>query len=467
MNQNADKFRVGVIPVMIDLYNRLAPAVRSSYQKFSDEVAGKLGNRELAVESGPVASHEKDIRAACKKYEKAGVDLLVVSHVSYCESGKILPALLDSALPVVLWPGQPMSELEPRRYNSETVMLNHGVHGAQDLASMLRRRKRPYGIIHGHWSEPGFKKEILEWARAGRVLRAMKGSNPVMVGGHFDQMLDLQMEGSAFLKEFGVTGREITTKEFLKFVKSVGEKEIKEKTEQYRSVFEMAKGVGEELLRQTARHEVGLRKVLDKYKSKAVGINFLSLCNDRTVGDGLHVAASMLEAERVGYGGEGDWVTAMLVRGLQSAEPATSFTEIFSVGYKDGRLVLRHWGEGNLSMARSKPILRASQFNDTVSTEFAVTDFEFMPGRATIVNLNVTPEGRGQLMTIQGEIVKDHLPAVDGPRGIFKPKCSDIRDLLTQYAYQGGSHHLAMVRGEAEEMIDRVARLSGWAHVSI
>ncbi len=460
--KNDTRIRVGIIPVMIDLYNRLIPGSIPQYKAFTDRLA-----RELDVECSPIVSTASQVRAAVKRFEKERIELLVVSHISYCESGELLPAMLETKLPILLWPAQSMPELQPKKYDYETVLLNHGVHGTQDLANMLRRRNRPVGILHGHFKEKEFRQSFGEWARAGRAVRSMQTSNPVMVGGHFAGMLDLQMEGEKYLKEFGVSGREISTKEYLKFVKAVSVKEIKEKVNQYRSVFNIGKDVSEGLLEKSARHEIGLRKVLAKYQSKAVGVNFLSLCNDRRVGDGLHVAASMLEAEGIGYGGEGDWVTAMLVRGLCSVEPETSFTEIFSVGYKDGRLVLRHWGEGNMAMGRCKPIMRASKFEDSVTAEFAVTDFEFRPGRATIVNLNVTPEGRGQLITVGGQIVKDRLPAVDGPRGIFKPKCSDIRELLTQYAYNGGSHHLAVVSGDAEDLVERVARLNGWKHVRL
>jgi len=154
------------------------------------------------------------------------------------------------------------------------------------------------------------------------------------------------------------------------------------------------------------------------------------------------------------------------VRGLLAVEPRSTFTEIFSVGYKDQRLVLRHWGEGNIGMARKKPILRRSSFSDRAKAEFAVMDFEFLPGGATLVNLTVTAEGEGRLMAVLGKVVTEHLPAVDGPRGIFKPMRNDIRYLLDGYACRGGSHHLGLIVGDQRNLLDRVKRLTGWNWMS-
>jgi L-arabinose isomerase len=211
---------------------------------------------------------------------------------------------------------------------------------------------------------------------------------------------------------------------------------------------------------------VALRALLEHADSRACGLNFLELCNDEHVADGLHVAASMLMSEGLGYAGEGDWVTAVLVRGMQEGFGIASFSEVFSIGYDDNRLLLKHWGEGNFAMARAKPRLLASKFTDRQTAEFAIVDFEFEPGPAMLVNLNSTAEGRGQLVSIRGRIDEDPLPQIDGPRAVFKPDRDNVSDLLTDYAYAGGSHHLALVKGAPVDVLEKVCRLAGWVYRS-
>jgi L-arabinose isomerase len=216
----------------------------------------------------------------------------------------------------------------------------------------------------------------------------------------------------------------------------------------------------------TAKKEAALRSLMAERKSTACAINFLELCNHKRISDAMHIAASRLMEEGFGYAGEGDWVTAAFVYAMQQAFGTASFTEMFSVGYADNRIVLRHWGEGNFAMSRHKPKMCLSSLNDRHTAEFAIADFEFEPGFVSLVNLNCTGDGDGQMISIHGTITDDHLPNSSGPRAIFKPD-REVRDLLTEYAYAGGSHHLALVSPDAPLLLEKISRLTGWHYKSL
>jgi len=374
---------------------------------------------------------------------------------------------MQTKLPILLWPAQPMQELIADQYNDDAVNLNHGVHGTQDLANVLRRCRRPHAVIHGHASQPAFHAELNEWIAAAHTLETMRGSHPLMVGDHFTDMLDLQIDDARFIQTLGVSAHAVANDDLARTAASVSSADLATSIDRIRDTFILHDTVSPDLLERSARFERALAAILARESSRAVGINFLSLCNDPAIGDGLHLAACMKMAEGIGYGGEGDWITAMLGAGLESATRSTSFSEIFSVGYADNRLVVRHWGEGNPRLAREKPILRRSTFTDHHSCDFVVADFEFLPGPATLVNLNATPDGAGQLIAFTGAIDDEHLSAVGGPRCIFRPAVRDIRDALTAYDRAGGSHHLILITGHRAALIARIAQLAGWTFTEI
>jgi L-arabinose isomerase len=293
----------------------------------------------------------------------------------------------------------------------------------------------------------------------------MKESNPLQIGGHFENMLDLQIGSEEFIAQLGITCNKVSTEEFADALSSLENTQIEQRIKVYRSTFDVSDDIDENLLRKTARNEVVLRSLMKKYKSSAVGLNFLQLCNNENISDPLHVAGSILMGEGKGYAGEGDWVTAAFVYAMQNIFGIASFSEIFSVGYADNRLVLKHWGEGNIAMSRGKPKLLSSELTDIIKAEFTIVDFEFEPGQITLLNLNSTPDGRGQIITISGEITKDNLPKTGGPRAVFKPDCEDVRELLTDYAYNGGSHHFALVNGDGADLAEKICSLAGWNHI--
>ena len=463
VTSQTETLRIGMVLPVADLYRRLWSDIDDALERLGGRVAGSLRNAGLDVFCSPAVSVPPQIDAACKDLTDEDVDLLLVALAPYCPSGVLAPALIESPVPVLLWPMQSILRLEPEKYDAEAVKLNHGVHAVQDLANVLGKTTKAFGVLHGHHEQQDFAARLTLWARAGRIIRAMQNANPVQVGGHFEHMLDLQVGEDEFVRQMGIKPKAVSTCEFADRMEKVTQDELSERMERYRWAFEIAPNVDETLLTRTARGEVTLRAILAEAGSHACGLNFLELCNDERIADGLHVAASMLMHEGAGYAGEGDWVTAVLVRGMQQGFGMASFSEIFSVGYANDRLLLKHWGEGNLAMARSKPRLLVSTFTDRRTATFAIADLEFEPGPATLVNLNSTAEGKGRLIGISGRIAEDHLPNIDGPRGIFKPDGDDVSDLLTEYAYAGGSHHMALVRGTPREVLEKVCRLAGWS----
>ena len=457
--------KIAIIPVMLDFYDTQCPDLRAGLDKFAKEFSGSLKVKDLDVIITPMVANDTQMRDACKKSMQQSVDLIVVAHMCYSPSGQLAPALLDCDVPVLLHPAQTLKELVAEEYNIEAIDMNHGVHGTMDLANILRRNGRPYGLLHGYWQDEAFRSKLHLFAQAARLIKEMKASNPIVLGGRFEKMLDLQLDNELFIKDFGVGPRNVSADEFTTFYEGLSVDSINRKAKDYRTKFDISDGVTDALLTKTARNELALRKMLAKFNSKAVGINFMNTASHPDIADALHVPANMLMAEGVGYAGEGDWENAMFMRGLQAAcgIDQVSFTEIFSVGYRDNRFVLRHWGEGNISLARRKPLLSPSQFiGSDVKADFLINEFEFAAGPATLINLNATPDSKGQLISMPGAIDTEGLPESPGVRAIFRPDTEDTAQLLTDYSRLGGSHHMVMVRGDGQLLVDHLAQLTGW-----
>jgi len=456
-------FRLGIVPGMADLYNRLWPVgMQEQLRKLVEQIVAYLKEKGIEAIASDVVSTRDQAGAAIQMLAQRQIDVLLVALAPYCPSGVLLSSLVTTKIPVLLWPMGTIGKLEPENFDIETIKLNHGVHGVQDLANILHKKRISFGVIHGYWQQQEFLCELRCWLQAGRVFHSIRHANPLQIGGSFEDMLDLQIGDAQFLKSLEITPRIVALDEFSDRLNCVEKHEIKKYMTRYHQVFDVADDVDDNLFLKASKGEAALRNLLAKHNSKACGLNFIKLCNDHRIADGLHIPASMLMMDGYGYAGEGDWVTAMLVYAMQQAFGVASFSEMFSVGYDDNRLVLRHWGEGNPSMARAKPRMLRSQFSDKYDAEFVIADFEFEPGEATLVNLNSTTDGQAQLISISGRITEDLLPKTDGPRAVFRPDTSQVSSLLSDYAYQGGSHHLVLVSGNCRSVLECFSKLSGW-----
>jgi L-arabinose isomerase len=468
MTESISPLRIALVTPLADLYNRLWPDIGNSLYALAMRMAQALQVKgELVVTCHRPISTETQFSTLFQDLARDEWDLVIVALAPYCPSGVQIQALLETPLPLLLWPMQEILELKPDQYDNKTIKLNHGVHAVQDLAGVLARHGRTFGVIHGHAQQADFRAAVLAWAQAGHMLRAMQKSSPLQLGGHFEQMLDLQIGDMPFVHDMGLVPTVISLDALVDLIGSIDESAVQEHLMLYGSLFDVDQGVNSPLLARTARGDLALHRLLEQHSSQTCAVNFLTLCNDARIGDGLHVAASRLMGAGGGYAGEGDWITAVLVRAMQQGFGCASFSEMFSVGYVDNRILLKHWGEGNIRMARAQPRMIRSQFMDQRKAEFAIADFEFVPGPAMLVNLNATPDGKGRIISVMGRITDDHLPNVEGPRAVFKPNAEDVRELLNRYAYAGGTHHLALVYEPNSDVLEKFCLLSGWQYIAL
>ena len=179
-----DRARVGIVPLMIDLYDRLLPKLRDDLTGLSHEIAQELTSESMEVMVTHLVGLEEEIQGCLTHLQAKDVDLLVLCHLAYCPSGQIERALRGYCGPVLLWPGQSIGTIDPETFHASALSRNHGVHGTQDLANVLRRRGRPYGVLHGHWRDPSFLESLHLWAKAGKASlshRACRASGPTAV----------------------------------------------------------------------------------------------------------------------------------------------------------------------------------------------------------------------------------------------------------------------------------------------
>ena len=462
--------RVGVVPLVFELYDCIAPDFRARAQQFFDKVSRELHIDNVELLPCELVSNLSHMKRVCESLASQNVDTIVVAHLSYVPSGQILEALTTIDTPVLLWPAQPMERIDAETLDGVDVMLNHSVHGTMDLANMLRRANRPYGVVHGHWSEPKFQLDLRLSAQVGAMLQTLRHANPLVLGQRFPDMLDLQLEDEPFIKRLGITPKHVPLAEFAELRHEVSQSDALEVCKSYQQKFRVDSSLEEALLLGSAKNEIVLRRLLEKYQSRALAVNFLDVCAEPEIADALHLPVSNLMSEGVGYGAEADWETASMIAAMQTVLgiDQVGFTEVFSVDYGTNRILLRHWGEGNPTQAAEKPSVIRSVLNHiSTYTAFPICDFQFRPGRYSLMNMSATPEGQGQIIVVPGVIEETRLPNCDGVRSLFKSDFKDVRELLNRYAILGGSHHLLLVQENSGQLVEKFAQQTGWAQYTI
>lgn len=220
--------------------------------------------------------------------------------------------------------------------------LNQAAHGDREFGHIQARLGVPRKTVAGHVSDPVTTARVAVWARAAAARSELATLKVARFG---DNMRDVAVtEGDKVEAQlrFGVSVNTYGVNDLVEVVDSADESEVASLVEEYADLYHLAPelrpgGERHDSLRYAARIEAGLRTFLEAGGFGAFTTNFEDLGGLRQL-PGL--AVQRLMAQGYGFGGEGDWKTATLLRALKAAATGlpggTSFMEDYTYDMTPG-----------------------------------------------------------------------------------------------------------------------------------
>ena len=459
------KPKVGLLPLILELYDRRVPELRGKQQELVDGVAEVLG-AFADVECPGIKCRRDEVQAAVEEFEARECDAIVVLFAAYAPSLVAADPLAATELPVVIFNTQIAKTLN-RSQLREDLLRNHGMHGVQDLANVLLRRGKAYHVVTGHFSYEEPVREMEDWLRACALKRYLKTALVGLIGSPFEGMGDFQFEPEELRAVFGTRVEGIGQEEIAAAMDELPAEEIEEAIARYAEVFVVDPRLTDEDLRISEALATAVLNRLDSGGYCAWSQNFLDVGSEGILPTVPFLAASRSMAQGYGYAGEGDALSALSVFACQQLCPPASFTEMFCMDPEKGCVLLSHMGEANHAMAGGKVHLVKKDFAFGDCADPATPVFSFRPGEATLVNLIPAPSGGFRLIAahVHMQDWEVDLP-LQSPQGYFKP-ARDLGEFLTEYSNYGGSHHLALAYGDVAGKIEKLAALCGVQYVSV
>jgi L-arabinose isomerase len=347
--------------------------------------------------------------------------------------------------------------------------LNQSAHGDREFGFIATRMHTPRKVVAGYWQDAEVLDQVGVWSR---VALAWDDSQNLKIARFGDNMREVAVtEGnkvSAQIK-FGYSVNGYGLGELSAAVDQVSDKAVDELIEVYLATYDLADGVQsnpdlQKHLRDAARIEVGLRQFLDAGGFKAFTTTFEDLTGLVQL-PGL--AVQRLMADGYGFGAEGDWKTAALVRAMKvmsnGLAGGTSFMEDYTYHLERGnQMVLgAHMLEVCPSIASQKPSLEIHPLSIGGKSDPARLVFEVQPGpalNATLIDLG----GRFRLLINEVEVVKPKadMPNLPVARVTWKPK-PNLTQAATAWILAGGAHHTSFSQAITTEYLLDFAEIAG------
>jgi len=340
-------------------------------------------------------------------------------------------------------------------------MYNHGIHGVQDMCTMLRVRGVAFQIVAGHVAKSDVIKRAADLARAARAAAMLHNMRAIRLGPAFASMGDFAVPERTLRKALGIHVEQVNIEDLGEDVRGVSDaevqREVREDQDKYRCE------APTDVHARSVRVGLGVRRFLEKKGAGAFSFNFQSFTSKEPPVDTVpFLEASKAMARGMGYAGEGDVMTASLVGALAAHFQPATFTEIFCPDWRGNSLFISHMGEMNPLVAAGKPRLFEKPYTFSATNNPAVLTCAPAPGSAVLVNLAPGPDESFRLIVAPVEVLKDTSkpPMHDSIRGWLRPRC-EVGPFLEQYSRLGGTHHSGLVMGERLEALRAFAAYAG------
>jgi len=462
INTQSPKPRVGLLALTLELYEQLVPELRDRRQQWVRDAVLPALAPIVEVQFDRVVCRREDIEHTVAHLEASGVDALLVMCLTYSPSQLALPALAQTGLPIVIWNTQELPAVADD-FDGRQMIDNHGVHGTQDLSSVLLRSGVRFEYVTSHLSDADGLQELCDFFVAASAARSLRRARLGLMGYPFPGMGDFAVDTTHLVATLGCQWTPLSVEEYIKRAEAAPAGAVDGLQAEYRELYDVADGVTDKDLNATARSELSLRGMVTDHRLDALSYQFLSFGADERTVTLPFVAASRLMAEGVGFAGEGDLVGAAgtwLLGRLQS--PAT-FSEIFTIDFQGNSLFMSHMGEGNVAMSRTDrkvPLVARDKPIAKIRGRQLALVSSLQPGPATLCALVAGPRQRWRLVASRIEIEDfGPLESMEVPHFKIAPAGGDVRDWLTAYAKAGGPHHNAICFGDATNRIRAAARL--------
>lgn len=489
------KARIGLYSAGLNTYWAQFAGLKDRLLGYNSFIAEKLSQVGEVYNFGLV-DDETAGRQAGEYFNAHNVDIIFAHSATYFTSSTVLPMHQICKAPAVWLNLQPTPQMNYAKTGTGEWLAHCVGCPVPEASNAFERAGIPFHVVNGLLGlektpeisvtdevtahMPQAQKawaEILEWARAAQVKRAMAHARFGFLGNNYSGMLDMYSDFTMLQAQLGLHVELLEMCDLDSQLNKVTDAEVAEKRAEVERFFTIsgdspsdpiAKKPTEEQLdwacRVAAAQErlVKARRLdgLSYYYHGADGNHYEELQG------GFIVGHSLLTAKGVPCAGEGDLKTNVAMKICDLLGTGGSFTEIVAMDYLTNTMLLGHDGPFHISISDGKPVLRGMGVFHGKRGSGVSVEANVISGPVTTLGLTQTGAGKLRLIASEGVAVKHPILTIGNTQTHvdFGMPLDDYMDQWFQYA---PTHHCAMSVGHNARLFEKVAQLLGVEYVKV
>ncbi len=342
---------------------------------------------------------------------------------------------------------------------------NQSAHGDREFGFIATRLRKSRKVIVGHWKDAGVIKKLNVWARAAAGWHAFRQTKVGRIGDNMREVAVTEGDKVEAQIRFGFSVNGYGVGDVVSYVEAASNSDIDNLIAEYQNSYEIAAPVlKSNSLREAAKIEVGLRAFLNDKGLSAFTDTFENLHGLKQLPG---ISAQRLMADGYGFGAEGDWKTAALLRAIKVMDRGlsggSSFMEDYTYDFNTGKsnVLGSHMLEICPSIAAGRPRCEVHPLSIGGKEDPARLVFNVDAGPAINVSL-IDMGNRFRLLVNEVDAVRpeQELPKLPVARVLWNPM-PDLATGAQAWILAGGAHHTVFSKAITTEFIEDFAEMAG------
>ncbi len=419
----------------------------------------------------PVLTTPEEVRGLCREANNAEncIGLVLWMH-TFSPAKMWIAGLTSLTKPFLHLHTQFNRELPWSSIDMDFMNLNQSAHGDREFGFITARLRLARKVVVGFWKDAETVAEVATWTRAAAGWHESQNLKVARFGDNMREVAVTDGDKVEAQARLGYSVNGYGVGDLVARMNEVTDAEVDGLVKEYRESYSIAKEHDRpDAIRTAAKIELGLRGFLEEGGFGAFTDTFQDL-------HGLEqlpgIAVQRLMADGYGFGGEGDWKTAALVRTMKvmahGLPGGTSFMEDYTYDFSGTPKILgSHMLEVCPSIAAGKSSLEVHALGIGGKADPVRLVFTAPSGPAVVASL-VDMGNRFRMIVNEVDVIQpeEELPKLPVARAVWLPKPS-LRVAAAAWIYAGGAHHTGFSQALTMEHLEDFVEIAGVEMVRI
>jgi L-arabinose isomerase len=439
----------------------------------SQEMAQKMtlsGSLPVKVVFRPVVTTPDAITTLCREANNSPECIGLITWMHTFSPAKMWIAGLSILnKPFVHLHTQYNRDLPWSEIDMDFMNLNQSAHGDREFGFIGSRMRLNRKVIVGFWQDDEVLSELAVWMRAAAAWHDAQGMRVVRFGDNMREVAVTEGDKVEAQIRLGYSVNTHGVGDLVNVINTISESDIDRLISEYDDTYVVAEelrsnGSQRSSLREAARIELGMRTFLEKGGYKAFTTTFEDLHGLAQL-PGL--AVQRLMADGYGFGAEGDWKTAALVRLMKvmgaGMEGGTSFMEdyTYDLDKENPKVLGAHMLEVCASISGQKPRLEIHPLSIGGKADPARLVFT-VPGGPAINATLLDMGNRFRMVVNEVDVIQPEKPLTKLPvaSAVWVPR-PNLKVAAAAWIMAGGAHHTGFSQSVTRAHLEDYAAMAG------